>query len=94
MVIISGTVENLFCYEILDTIAGNYEIEVFSVSPSGLRSIGSAKLVTGGGNFFVANGKTATPQNVSGVSLLPIDQSSAILSWNRATEFDVAGGKL
>ena len=34
------------------------------------------------------------PANVSGVSLLPIDESSAILSWNRATELDVLlGGK-
>ena len=90
----SRTVENSKSYEILDTIAGNYEIEVFSVSPSGLRSVQSAKLVTGNGNFFVANGKTAPPQNVSGVSLLPIDQSSAILSWDRATELDVLlGGK-
>ena len=55
----SRTVENSKSYEILDTIAGNYEIEVFSVSPSGLRSVQSAKLVTGNGNFFVANGKTA-----------------------------------
>lgn len=90
----SRTVENSKSYEILDTIAGNYEIEVFSVSPSGLRSVESAKLVTGNGNFFVANGKTAPPQNVSGVSLLPIDETSAILSWNRATELDVLlGGK-
>ena len=45
-------------------------------------------------NPFVAVGKTALPTNVSGVSLLPIDQSSAILSWNRATELDVLlGGK-
>jgi hypothetical protein len=45
-------------------------------------------------NPFVAVGKTAVPANVSGVSLLPIDESSAILSWNRATELDVLlGGK-
>lgn len=90
----SRTVENSKSYEILDTISGNYEIEVFSVSSSGLRSIQPARLVTGGGNFFVANGKTAAPANVSGVTLLPIDQSSAILSWNRASELDVLlGGK-
>tara|TARA_R100000655_G_scaffold72492_1_gene111014 strand:- start:2757 stop:6023 length:3267 start_codon:yes stop_codon:yes gene_type:complete len=90
----SRTVENSKSFEILDTIAGNYEIEVFSVSSSGLRSVQPAKLVTGNGNFFVANGKTAPPSNVSGVSLLPIDETSAILSWNRATELDVLlGGK-
>ena len=39
-------------------------------------------------------GKTDPPSNVSGVSLLPIDETSAILSWDRATELDVLlGGK-
>ena len=35
---ISRTVDNSKSYEILDTIAGNYQIEVYSVSSSGLRS--------------------------------------------------------
>ena len=87
----SRTVEGSKSFEILDTIAGNYEIEVFSVSSSGLRSVLPTKPSD---PFFVAVGKTALPSNVSGVSLLPIDQSSAILSWNRATELDVLlGGK-
>ena len=34
----SRTVEGSKSYEILDTIAGNYQIEVYSVSASGLRS--------------------------------------------------------
>ncbi len=86
---VSRTVEGAKSYEILDTIAGNYTIEVYSVSASGLRSTLPNSL-----NPFVAVGKTAVPANVSGVSLLPIDQSSAILSWNRATELDVLlGGK-
>jgi len=85
------TIDNSKSYEILDTVAGNYEIEVYSVSPSGLRSTSPTKPQD---PFFVAKGKTALPSNVSGVSLLPIDQSSAILSWNRATELDVLlGGK-
>ena len=88
---ISRTVEGSKSFEILDTIAGNYEIEVYSVSSSGLRSVLPTKPAD---PFFVAVGKTALPTNVSGVSLLPIDQSSAILSWNRATELDVLlGGK-
>ena len=87
----SRTVEGSKSYEILDTVAGNYEIEVFTVSASGLRSTTPNKPQE---PFFVAAGKTALPSNVSGVSLLPIDQSSAILSWNRATELDVLlGGK-
>ena len=86
---VSRTVEGAKSYEILDTIAGDYKIEVFSVSASGLRSKLPNSL-----NPFVAVGKTAVPTNVSGVSLLPIDESSAILSWNRATELDVLlGGK-
>ena len=85
----SRSVEGAKSYEILDTIAGNYTIEVYSVSASGLRSTLPNAL-----NPFVAVGKTALPSNVSGVSLLPIDESSAILSWNRATELDVLlGGK-
>ena len=85
----SITVEGAKSYEILDTIAGNYTIEVYSVSASGLRSTLPNSLTP-----FVAAGKTALPSNVSGVTLLPIDESSAILSWNRATELDVLlGGK-
>ena len=86
---VSRTVEGAKSYEIVDTIAGNYTIEVYSVSASGLRSTLPNSL-----SPFVAVGKTAVPANVSGVSLLPIDESSAILSWNRATELDVLlGGK-
>ena len=85
----SRTVEGAKSYEIPDTIEGNYTIEVYSVSSSGLRSTLPNSL-----NPFVAVGKTALPANVSGVSLLPIDESSAILSWIRATELDVLlGGK-
>ena len=85
----SRSVEGAKSYEIQDTIAGNYTIEVYSVSASGLRSTLPNSL-----NPFVAVGKTALPSNVSGVSLLPIDETSAILSWDRATELDVLlGGK-
>ena len=85
----SRSVEGAKSYEIPDTIEGDYTIEVYSVSASGLRSTTPNSL-----NPFTAVGKTALPANVSGVSLLPIDESSAILSWNRATELDVLlGGK-
>jgi hypothetical protein len=40
-------------------------------------------------------GKTAPPTNVSGVSLIPIDEASAIINWDRATDLDVLlGGKV
>ena len=84
---ITRTVEGSKGYEILDTVAGNYEIEVYSLSASGLRSTTAAAL-----NPFIAKGKTDEPANVTGVSLLPIDQSSAMLSWTRATELDVLLG--
>lgn len=85
----SRTVEGSKSFEIQDTIEGDYTIEVYSVSSSGLRSTTPNAL-----SPFNAVGKTALPSNVSGVSLLPIDESSAILSWNRATELDVLlGGK-
>ena len=83
----SITVEGSKQYEILDTVDGNYTIEVYSVSASGLRSTTPAQL-----DPFVAKGKTALPTQVSGVSLVPIDEASAILSWNRATEKDVLLG--
>jgi hypothetical protein len=42
-----------------------------------------------------AFGKTAPPASVTGVSLIPIDGASAILSWERSTELDVVlGGKV
>ena len=83
----SRTVEGSKQYEILDTVDGNYTIEVYSVSASGLRSTTPAQF-----NPFIAQGKTALPAQVSGISLVPIDEASAILSWNRATEKDVLLG--
>ena len=86
---VGRTVEGSKSYEILDTVDGNYTIEVYNVSASGLRSTLPAQL-----NPFIAEGKTALPTQVTGVSLLPIDEASAILSWNRSTELDVLlGGK-
>ena len=84
---VSRTIEGSKTFEILDTVDGNYTVEVYSVSASGLRSVSPAQL-----NPFVAQGKTAVPAQVTGVSLLPIDESSAILSWDRATELDVLLG--
>ena len=77
-------------YEILDTVPGNYQIEVYSVSASGLRSPDPAKL-----DPFKAIGKTAPPGQVTGISLLPVDETTALLKWNRATDLDVIlGGKV
>jgi hypothetical protein len=76
-------------FEILDTTPGTYEIEVYSVN-AGLRSsVLPARLI------FNVMGKTAPPADVTGLSLVPIDQASAIISWEASTELDVKiGGKV
>jgi hypothetical protein len=76
-------------YEILDTTAGVYEIQVYSINAGLRQSVTPASLTV------QAFGKTAPPVAVTGLSLIPIDGASAILSWERATELDVVlGGKV
>jgi len=76
-------------YEILDTTAGVYEIQVYSLNASLRQSVTPASLTV------QAFGKTASPVAVTGLSLIPIDGASAILSWDRSTELDVLlGGKV
>ena len=85
----STTTQERLDYEILNTGPGAYEIEVYSLN-SGLRqSVEPSKLT------ISAFGKTAPPVSPAGVSLIPIDGASAILSWERSTELDVLlGGKV
>jgi hypothetical protein len=76
-------------YEILDTTAGVYEVQVYSLNAGLRQSVEPASLTV------QAFGKTAPPVAVTGLSLIPIDGASAILSWDRATELDVLlGGKV
>jgi hypothetical protein len=76
-------------YEILDTTAGVYEIQVYSLNAGLRQSVTPASLTV------QAFGKTAPPVAVTGLSLIPIDGASAILSWDRSTELDVLlGGKV
>jgi hypothetical protein len=76
-------------FEIFNTAPGLYEIEVYSVAAS-LRSSVLPALLS-----FNVLGKTARPVDVTGVSLVPIDQASAVLSWAASTELDVKiGGKV
>jgi hypothetical protein len=70
-------------YEILDTTPGVYQIEVYSVSPTNLRSSSPAT------NTVTALGKTAPPASPTGLSLVAIDEASAVISWNRSQELDV-----
>ena len=76
-------------FEIFDTTPGRYEIEVYSVNAALRTSVLPAKLT------FNVFGKTAPPADVTGVSLVPIDQASAIINWTASTEIDVKiGGKV
>jgi hypothetical protein len=76
-------------YEILDTSAGNYEIQVYSLNAALNQSVQPAAL------NFAAYGKTAPPSDVTGLSLIPIDSASAVFSWNPAPDIDVRlGGKV
>lgn len=76
-------------YEIFDIDPDTYEVEVYSVSAALKLSTLPAKLT------LSAVGKTAPPVAVTGVSLISIDEASAILSWDRSTELDVLlGGKV
>ena len=76
-------------YEILDIDPDTYEVDVYSIS-AGLRLSALPAQLT-----LSAVGKTAPPVAVTGVSLISIDEASAILSWDRSTELDVLlGGKV
>jgi hypothetical protein len=76
-------------YEILDNKQGAYQVQVYSVSTAFLRSTLPAQLTIN------AQAKSAPPANVTGINMVPIDEASAILSWDRATELDVVlGGKV
>jgi hypothetical protein len=76
-------------YEVRQSVLGIYQFEVYSLNAALRPSVLPALLT------FQAFGKTAPPEAVTGISLIPIDEASAILSWNRSTELDVLlGGKV
>jgi hypothetical protein len=75
-------------YEILDTSEGVYDIGVSAVN-AGLRTSVPSELKV------ITYGKTAPPTTPTGLSLIPIDGASAILSWDLAPDLDVrVGGKV
>lgn len=76
-------------YEILNTVDGLYEIEIYSIKSSLLRSAQPAQIIVS------AAGKTAAPADVTGINIISIDEASAILNWDRSDELDVLlGGKV
>lgn len=70
-------------FEIFNTSPGVYEIKVFTVS-SNLQTSFDAASVT-----VQTQGKTAPPATPTGISLIPNSDTTAILSWDRATDLDV-----
>jgi len=72
-------------HEILDTDTGTYEIRVYSLNAA-LNASTVATL------NFIAYGRNETPQDVTGLMLVPIDQASAILSWDQAPDLNVRVG--
>ena len=73
-------------YEIEDVVEGTYNIEVSSISATQVISSSPTPLTVN------VAGVTAPPANPSGVSLVPINESSAIIQWNLATDLDVLVG--
>lgn len=71
-------------YSIDVALAGTYDIEVYSVNPANLRLSPTAATTQ-----IEAIGKTANPATPTGLSLIAVDQASAIISWDRSTELDV-----
>ena len=72
--------------EILDTVKGTYEIQVFSYN-AGLELSSQFTSTT-----FVAQGKTALPENVTNLTIEPINEQFVRLSFNQALAIDVLHG--
>jgi predicted phage tail protein len=76
-------------YEILDTRAATYSIEIYSINSLGRQSSDFASLT------FAAVGKTAIPGNVQNLSFEAINANSGRLRWALADDLDVrVGGKV
>jgi predicted phage tail protein len=73
-------------YEIEDVINSTYQIEVYAISATQIISSAPSELTV---NVL---GVSAPPADVTGVSLVPINESSAIIQWDLATDLDVLVG--
>jgi predicted phage tail protein len=73
-------------YEIEDVTAGLYNIEIYSISATQLLSSSPAEL------SVTVQGVGAPPADPTGVSLVPINESTAIIQWDLATDLDVLVG--
>ena len=73
-------------FQIINSQLGTYEIQVFSYNVQGQLSATSNDIT------FVAVGKTALPQNVSGLTVEPVSDQFVRLRFNKATDVDVTHG--
>jgi predicted phage tail protein len=73
-------------YEIEDVADRTYQIEVYAISASQVLSSAPALLTV------AVLGVGEPPANVTGVSLVPINESTAIIQWDLATDLDVLVG--
>ncbi len=73
-------------FEILNSQLGTYEIQVFSYNVQGQLSATSTDL------NFEAVGKTALPQDVTGLVVEPVSDQFVRLRFDKATDIDVVHG--
>ena len=73
-------------FELVNAPVGTYKIEVFSFSPSFLISANSASTT------FTVQGKTAIPENVTGLTIEPINEQFVRLRFDQSVSIDVLQG--
>jgi len=76
-------------FDILDAKPGIYQVQVSSISSSGLLFSEPALA------DYDVQGLGDPPASVSGLTLVPINQNTAILNWNQSDDLDVrVGGRV
>jgi len=73
-------------FELLDTVKSTYTIQVFSYNAALFLSANPAETT------FTAQGKTALPEDVSGLTIEPINEQFVRLRFTQATAIDVLHG--
>ncbi len=73
-------------FELLDTIKATYTVQVFSYNSLGEISANATEA------SFTAQGKTAVPEDVSGLTIEPINEQFVRLRFTQATAIDVLHG--
>ena len=73
-------------FELLDTIKATYTVQVFSYNSLGEISANATEA------SFTAKGKTALPEDVSGLTIEPINEQFVRLRFTQATAIDVLHG--